>query len=68
MADLQGGMGYMISQTMSNLIRSFNYKEKGVAKGGGWVENRLMRPPALRGFTMNMWAVLGLAFKGSLRE
>src|SRR4030043_336496 len=32
---------------------------------GGWVLNRFMRLRPVRGLTINMWAVAGLAFMGA---
>ena len=34
---------------------------------GGWVLNHLARPPPLRGLTVNMWAVAGLASSMGMR-
>jgi hypothetical protein len=39
-----------------------------LSSNGGCVENKLIKLFADNGFTMNMWAVEGLAFMGNLLE
>src|SRR3989338_2511131 len=48
-----------------NLLLAISSNRLIRSSRGGWVLKRVMRPPPVKGFTMNMWAVAGLASIGT---